>query len=94
MSARGLLTTVGTAVGGLIGWPERQPEADPASVRRLLEDLGWSGGSDDRALAEAVGAFQRRVGLEPDGVAGPKTVHHLVRYANEARELRHLDLAA
>ena len=45
-------------------------------------------------LTEGVRAFQTRIGLEPDGVADARTVHHLVRYAHEARELRGLDLAA
>jgi hypothetical protein len=91
MSARGVLTVVGTAVGGLIGWTGTPPSADPSAVRALLEDLGLPRGSD---LAEGVRAFQARTGLEPDGIAGPRTVHLLARYAEEARELNHLDLAA
>jgi hypothetical protein len=34
------------------------------------------------------------VGLEPDGEAGPRTVHLLVRYAKEARDLRRFEAAA
>jgi murein L,D-transpeptidase YcbB/YkuD len=95
MSARGMLSVVGTAVGGLIGWTDaQQPSADPASVRRLLEDLGLPRGRGDDEVTASVRAFQARVGLTADGVAGPRTVHLLARYAKEARELRHLDLAA
>lgn len=85
---------VGTAVGGLIGWTGPPPAADPATVRGLLEDLGLPAGCDERQVTEAVRAFQARTGLETDGIAGPRTVHLLARYATEARELRHLDLAA
>jgi len=95
MSARGMLSVVGTAVGGLIGWTDAPPpSADPASVRRLLEDLGMSRGRRDEDVTDAVRSFQTRVGLRADGVAGPRTVHLLARYAKEARELRRLDLAA
>ena len=93
MSARGMLSVVGTAVGGLIGWTETPPAADPASVRALLADLGAQPGADDEDLTQAVRAFQTRTGLHPDGVAGPRTVHLLARYAKEVRELR-LGLAA
>jgi hypothetical protein len=92
MSARGLFSVVGTAVGGLIGWTdEPAPAADPASVRALFTDLGARIGPGDEDLTETLRHFQTRVGLAPDGVAGPRTVHALVRYAQEARELRHLD---
>jgi hypothetical protein len=94
MSARGMLSVVGTAVGGLIGWSETPPAADPESVRRLLEDLGLPSGSDQEQVTATVRAFQARTGLDEDGIAGPRTVHLLARYATEARELRHLDLAA
>ena len=94
MSARGMLSVVGTAVGGLIGWTEPPPAADPESVRRLLEDLGLPPGCEPGQVSAAVRAFQARTGLKTDGIAGPRTVHLLARYATEARELRHLDLAA
>lgn len=82
---------VGTAVGGLIGWSdEGPPAADPASLRRLLGDLGMTG--DD--LEGSVRLFQERAGLEADGVAGPRTVHLLARYAEEARELNRFGDAA
>jgi murein L,D-transpeptidase YcbB/YkuD len=88
MSARRMLSLVGTAVGGLIGWSETPPSADPASLRALLGDLGVRPGDSDDELAEALRKFQARTGLEPDGIAGPRTVHLLSRYAKEARELR------
>jgi peptidoglycan hydrolase-like protein with peptidoglycan-binding domain len=93
MSARGMLNVVGTAVGGLIGWSEAPPPADPECLRILLTDLGRQPGGTEAELTEAVRAFQSRTGLHPDGVAGPRTVHLLARYAQEARDLR-LDLAA
>jgi Putative peptidoglycan binding domain len=91
MSAKGVLSVVGTAVGGLIGWTDVSPAAEPSVVRRLLEDLGLPPGFD---LAAGVRAFQARTGLRADGVAGPRTVHLLARYAKDARELHRLDLAA
>ena len=95
MSAREMLDIVGTAVGGLIGWTTSPvPSADPASLRALLGDLGLPADSSDDEVTAAVRAFQGRVGLTADGVAGPRTVHLLARYAKEVRELRHLDLAA
>jgi hypothetical protein len=87
-------------VGGLIGWKdEPAPAADPAAVRALFADLGLEVGEDPGDLAAAVRHFQDRTGITPDGVAGPRTVHLLARYAVEARELRTvtsatIDLAA
>jgi hypothetical protein len=91
-----MLTVVGTAVGGLIGWSDRPlTTADPASLRALLADLGQPAGDGPDDLTAAVRRFQARVGLEPDGEAGPRTVHLLARYAKEARDLRRfLDAAA
>ena len=95
MSARGMLGLVGTAVGGLIGWNgDPVPAADPASLRDLFADLGLRAGPTDDDLAAAVRGFQARVGLVPDGVAGPHTVHLLARYAKEARELHRFERAA
>jgi Putative peptidoglycan binding domain len=94
MSARGMLSVVGTAVGGLIGWSGTPPAADPESIRCLLEDLGLPSGSDQAQITAAVRTFQARTGLREDGVAGPRTVHLLARYAKEVRELRRLDSAA
>jgi putative peptidoglycan binding protein len=93
MSAREMFQAVGTAVGGLIGWPEAPPPADPATLRELFADLGVTIGDGEEDLTEVVRAFQARVGLDVDGVAGPHTVHLLVRYAKEVRE-RNLDMAA
>ncbi|MFI5891503.1 peptidoglycan-binding protein [Actinoplanes sp. NPDC051513] len=86
MSARGMLSVVGTAVGGLIGWSDQPPPADPEVVRSLLAEVGMPVGEGE-SLALMVRAFQERVGLDADGVAGPRTVHLLARYANEIREL-------
>ncbi len=94
MTARGVFTVVGTAVGGLIGWAETPPSADPASLRALFADFGVEVGADGAELAEAVRAFQIRVGLTADGEAGPETVHLLARYAAEARELSRFQQAA
>ncbi|GAB1691514.1 peptidoglycan-binding protein [Krasilnikovia sp. M28-CT-15] len=89
MSARGMLSVVGTAVGGLIGWPADQPPpADPAALRDLFGDLGVAVGPAERDLTAAVQSFQARSGLAEDGVAGPRTVHRLVRSAAQARDLR------
>ncbi len=93
MSARGMLSLVGDAVGGLIGWPAQVPSADPGELRDLFADLGVRVGPDDTELAGAVRYFQARTGLPVDGEAGPRTVHLLARYASEARE-RHLLRAA
>lgn len=88
MTARRMLSLVGTAVGGLIGWSEPPPPADPSSLRTLLADLGVRVGDGDEALAGALREFQARAGLRPDGIAGPRTVHVLSRYAEEVRDLR------
>ena len=91
MSARGVLSVVGTAVGGLIGWSdESAPAADPAALRALLNDLAIP----NQDLEAAVRAFQGRVGLSVDGVAGPRTVHLLARYARDARDLTRFEHAA
>jgi murein L,D-transpeptidase YcbB/YkuD len=90
-----MLTVVGTAVGGLIGWSgEQVPSADPASVRALFGDLGVRVGASSAELEAVLRSFQARVGLEADGVAGPRTVHLLARYAKEARDLRGFELNA
>ncbi len=95
MSAREVFTVVGTAVGGLIGWSgDEVPSADPASVRALFGDLGVRVGPAAAELEAVLGGFQARVGLRVDGVAGPRTVHPLARYAKEARELRGFELNA
>jgi murein L,D-transpeptidase YcbB/YkuD len=83
MSARGMLSLVGNAVGGLIGWSEPVPPADPEVLRALFADLG----------VQVVRYFQARTGLPVDGEAGPRTVHLLARYAAEAREINHIQAA-
>ena len=95
MSARGMLSVVGTAVGGLIGWSgEPVPAADPEALRALFADLGVRVGATAGELDTAVRRFQAQVGLRADGVAGLRTVHALARYAEEARDLRRSGLAA
>ena len=95
MSARGMLSVVGAAVGGLIGWSgEPGPSADPRALRELFADLDVPVGAAPGDLEAAVRRFQARAGLRPDGVAGPRTVHALARYAAEARDLRRSGLAA
>jgi Putative peptidoglycan binding domain len=90
-----LLTLTRTAVGGLIGWPgDPVPPADPASLRALFADLGVRVGPADEDLTAAVRRFQAHAGLATDGVAGPRTVHRLARYAREAGDLRRLDIPA
>ncbi|MFD1373028.1 peptidoglycan-binding protein [Actinoplanes sichuanensis] len=93
MSARGMLSLVGNAVGGLIGWSEPVPPADPEVLRALFADLGVRVGPDPAELAEAVSYFQARTGLPTDGEAGPRTVHLLARYAAEAREINQIQAA-
>jgi hypothetical protein len=88
-----MLSVVGTAVGGLIGWSEPAPPAEPAAVRGLFADIGVRIGPDETELAEAVRYFQTRTGLTADGEAGPRTVHLLSRYAAEARELSRFQAA-
>ncbi|WP_284044333.1 peptidoglycan-binding domain-containing protein [Actinoplanes sp. M2I2] len=92
MSARGMLTVVGSAVGAVIGW-NAPPPADPAVVRALLAEIGRPAGETDDELTTAVRAFQARAGLTTDGVAGPRTVHVLNRYAMDRRAWQR-DLAA
>lgn len=95
MSARGMLGLVGAAVGGLIGWSgEPVPAADPVALRALFADLGRRVGGTAAELETAVRRFQAEAGLRPDGVAGPRTVHLLARYAEEARDLRRAGLVA
>jgi peptidoglycan hydrolase-like protein with peptidoglycan-binding domain len=89
MTAHTILTAVGGLLGGLIGYTgDPMPSADPAALRPLLADLGATVGADAAELDTAIRHFQQQVGLRVDGVAGPRTVHQLARYAGEARNLR------
>ena len=88
MSARGVLSVVGTAVGGLIGWTDSPPPADPDCLRALLIEVGLPAAAGDEGLTVALRAFQARTGLPADGIAGPRTVHLLSRYAADVRALR------
>ncbi|MEV6343632.1 peptidoglycan-binding protein [Actinoplanes sp. NPDC051851] len=94
MSTRGVLNLVGTAVGGVIGWSETPPPAEPASLRALFSDLGIRVGPAEADLHDAVLAFQQRTGIDEEGEAGPRTVHLLARYAAESRELTRFRSAA
>lgn len=82
MSARGMLSVVGTAVGGLIGWADDPPPADPRLVRCLFADLGVRIGPAAADLDTAVRRFQAGAGLRVDGAVGPRTVHLLARAAS------------
>jgi murein L,D-transpeptidase YcbB/YkuD len=88
------LKAVGTALAGTVGAADSadMPPADPRLVAELLAEIGVIG--HRTSLDTALRRFQSRAGLVVDGVAGPRTVHMLVRYAGEARELRELNLAA
>jgi hypothetical protein len=96
MSIIRTLSAVGTALAGTVGVTnDAAPPADPRLVRQLLIEVGLvpaSGSGIDPAVP--LRRFQARCGLVVDGVAGPKTVHLLARYAAEARGLRALGLAA
>jgi murein L,D-transpeptidase YcbB/YkuD len=76
-----MLTVVGTAVGGMIGWSDPPPPVDAATLRTLLTAVGQRPCAGDADLTAAVRAFQSRADLAPDGVAGPRTVHALVQRA-------------
>jgi murein L,D-transpeptidase YcbB/YkuD len=92
MTARSMLATVGAALGGVVGWfgPD-STAADARDVRRLLADLGIEVPAEE--VDTGVRRFQRGAGLVDDGIAGPRTVHLLARYAAEARDLDHWHLA-
>jgi murein L,D-transpeptidase YcbB/YkuD len=96
MSVLRTLSAVGAALAGTVSAPgDAAPPADPRDVRAMLVDLGLVRplGSDDE-VGRALRTFQSHVGLVPDGVAGPRTVPVLARYAREARDMRALGLAA
>jgi len=94
MSVFRTLSAVGAALAGTVAG-DAAPPADPRDVRAMLVDLGLvrpeaSAGDVEFALRR----FQSHVGLVPDGVAGPRTVQVLARYAREARDMRALGFAA
>jgi murein L,D-transpeptidase YcbB/YkuD len=65
-----------------------------ASVRALFADMGVRVGATAADFEAVLRRFHAWVGLPVDGVAGPRTVHLLARYAREARELRGFELTA
>jgi murein L,D-transpeptidase YcbB/YkuD len=61
----------------------------------MLVDVGLAREeASDGDVTFTLRRFQSHVGLVPDGVAGPRTVQVLARYAREARDMRALGLAA
>jgi putative peptidoglycan binding protein len=91
---------VGTAVVGAVSGETvvaGQPALETAALQHLLGDAGLlvpvTGRLDGRTVA-VLRRFQRSVGLRPDGVAGPRTVHALCRATAGTRELRELGLVA
>jgi murein L,D-transpeptidase YcbB/YkuD len=90
------LSAVGAALAGTVSAPgHAAPPADPRDVRAMLVDVGLvRADASDGDVARVLRRFQSHVGLVPDGVAGPRTVQVLARYAREARDMRALGLAA
>jgi len=90
------LHAVGAALAGTVSAPgDAAPPADPRDVRAMLVDVGLVRvNASDGDVTFALRRFQSHVGLVPDGVAGPRTVQVLARYAREARDMRALGLAA
>lgn len=64
---------------------------DVLALQRRLNTLGFDAGREDGIFGErcdrAVREFQRNVGMPPDGIAGPDTVHDLVRVAQPEQAL-------
>ena len=106
MSIVRALNAVGTVLACTVGAAgDAAPPADPSVVRELLVEIrlmpadgatedASGGGSADADVARALRRFQAHAGLVTDGVAGPRTVHLLTRYAAEVRDLHQLGLAA
>ena len=96
MSVLRTLSAVGAALAGTVSAPDSAaPPADPRAVRSLLAELGMVHRAASAAeVTWALRRFQSRAGLDVDGVAGPRTVQALVRYAREARHVRDLQAAA
>ncbi|GGM29479.1 peptidoglycan-binding protein [Dactylosporangium sucinum] len=96
MTVHRIFRVVGAALAGAVNaTDEAVPPADPREVRALLAEVGLlRPGAFDAQVSQALRRFQARAGLPVDGVAGPRTVHALTRYAREARHLRSLGVAA
>jgi murein L,D-transpeptidase YcbB/YkuD len=96
MSVFRTLSAVGAALAGTVaGTGAAAPPADPRDVRAMLVDVGLvRPEASDGDVEFALRRFQSHVGLVPDGVAGPRTVQVLARYAREARDMRALGFAA
>jgi murein L,D-transpeptidase YcbB/YkuD len=96
MSVLRTLSAVGAALAGTVSAPgDAAPPADPREVRAMLADLGLVRPvAAESEVTRALRQFQAHVGLVPDGVAGPRTVQVLARYAREARDMRALGFAA
>ncbi|WP_433203391.1 peptidoglycan-binding protein [Dactylosporangium sp. CS-047395] len=96
MTVRRIFTVVGAALAGTVNaTDDAVPPADPREVRFLLAELGLlRPGAFEAEVPQALRRFQTRAGLEPDGVAGPRTTQALARSAREARHLRSLGMAA
>lgn len=96
MSVFRTLSAVGAALAGTVAASgDAAPPADPRDVRAMLLDVGLvRPGAPDGEVEFALRRFQSHAGLVPDGVAGPRTVQVLARYAREARHMRALGLAA
>jgi len=65
---------------------------DVLALQRRMNALGFDAGREDGIFGErcdrAAREFQRNVGMRPDGIVGPDTVHELVRVAQPDRPER------
>src|SRR4051794_28175424 len=104
MSVFRTLSAVGAALAGAVTATDAAaPPAEPRVVRALLAELGMvprgaaeaeAGRATEAEAGRALRRFQLHAGLPVDGVAGPRTVQALTRYAREARHVRELGAAA
>jgi murein L,D-transpeptidase YcbB/YkuD len=96
MSVFRTLSAVGAVLAGTVSASDTAaPPADPRAVRALLAEVGMVHRAASPAqVTWALRRFQAHAGLAVDGVAGPRTVQSLVRYAREARHVRELQAAA
>lgn len=83
-----LAAEIGPGVGADVplvpegNWREGMQDRGVSALRTRLAAMGFAADSAvpdlfDAPLAEQVAGFQRRVGLRPDGIAGPRTVARL-----------------